>query len=80
VDPRAGLDDVEKRKFLTLPGLELRPLRGPARSQSLYRLRYPGSCFKHTSDINTPVENSSILTQEFSSVKLPTEGMMYPGS
>jgi hypothetical protein len=26
VDPRAGLDDVEKRKFLTLPGLELRLL------------------------------------------------------
>jgi hypothetical protein len=25
VDPRAGLDDVEKRKFLTLPGLKLRP-------------------------------------------------------
>jgi hypothetical protein len=25
VGPRAGLDDVEKRKFLTLPGLELRP-------------------------------------------------------
>jgi hypothetical protein len=24
--PRAGLDDVEKRKFLTLQGLELRPL------------------------------------------------------
>jgi hypothetical protein len=23
VDPRVGLDDVEKRKFLTLPGLEL---------------------------------------------------------
>jgi hypothetical protein len=23
VDPRAGLDDVEKRKFLTLLGLEL---------------------------------------------------------
>jgi hypothetical protein len=23
VDPRAGLDDVEKRKFLTLPGHEL---------------------------------------------------------
>jgi hypothetical protein len=22
VDPRAGLDDVEKRKFLTLPGFE----------------------------------------------------------
>jgi hypothetical protein len=35
--PRAGLDDVEYRKLLTLPGLEFRPL-----SQSLYRLRYPG--------------------------------------
>jgi hypothetical protein len=43
MDPRAGPDDVEKRKFLTLPGLELRPLGRPARSQSLYRLRYPGS-------------------------------------
>jgi hypothetical protein len=43
VDPRAGLDDVEKRKFFTLPGLELQPLGRPARSQSLYRLRYPGS-------------------------------------
>jgi hypothetical protein len=38
VDPRAGLDDGEKRKFLTLPGLELRPLGRPARSQSLSRL------------------------------------------
>jgi hypothetical protein len=26
VGPRAGLDDVEKRKFLNVPGLELRPL------------------------------------------------------
>jgi hypothetical protein len=26
VGPRAGLDDVEKRNFSTLPGLELRPL------------------------------------------------------
>jgi hypothetical protein len=42
LDRRAGLDDVEKRKFLTLPGLELRPLGRPARTQSLYRLRYPG--------------------------------------
>jgi hypothetical protein len=38
----AGLDDVKKRKFLTLPGLEPRLLGHPARSQSLYRLRYPG--------------------------------------
>jgi hypothetical protein len=42
VNPRADLDDVENRKFLTLPGLELRTLGRPARSQSLYRLRYPG--------------------------------------
>jgi hypothetical protein len=32
VDLRAGLDDLEKRKFLTPPGLELRPLSRPARS------------------------------------------------
>jgi hypothetical protein len=32
---RIGLDNVEKRIFLTLPGLELRPLGRPARSQSL---------------------------------------------
>jgi hypothetical protein len=43
VDPRAGLDDVEKKNVLTLPGLELRSFCRPARSQSLYRLRYPGS-------------------------------------
>jgi hypothetical protein len=43
VDSRAGLEDVEKRKFLTLPGLELRPLGRPPRSQLLYRLSYPGS-------------------------------------
>jgi hypothetical protein len=43
VNPRAGLKDVEKKKFLTLPGPELRPLGRPVRSQSLRRLRYPGS-------------------------------------
>jgi hypothetical protein len=43
VDLRAGLDVMEIRKFFTLPGLELRPLGLPARSQSLYRIRYPGS-------------------------------------
>jgi hypothetical protein len=39
---RLGLDDVEKRKFFTLPELELRPHGRRTRSQSLYRLRYPG--------------------------------------
>jgi hypothetical protein len=43
VDPRAGLDEMEERKFLTLQGLEFRPLGRPARTLPLYRLRYPGS-------------------------------------
>jgi hypothetical protein len=47
VGPRDGLDDVEKRKFLTLLGLELRPVGSPARSQSLYRLRYSGSLLRY---------------------------------
>jgi hypothetical protein len=38
VDPTAGLDDVEKRKFMTAPGL-CRPFS----SWSLYRLSYSGT-------------------------------------
>jgi hypothetical protein len=44
VDLRTGLEDVEKRKFLTLPGLELRPLGRRARSQSLYRPSHAVIC------------------------------------
>jgi hypothetical protein len=43
VGPSTSLDDMEKWKFLPPLGLELRPLGRPVRSQSLYRLRYPGS-------------------------------------
>jgi hypothetical protein len=32
VNLRAGLDDAEKIKFLTLPAFEVRPLGRPARS------------------------------------------------
>jgi hypothetical protein len=41
VDPRAGLDDFQKRKFLTLPVLKLRPVCHPARSRAptLYVVR-----------------------------------------
>jgi hypothetical protein len=46
VGPRAGLDDVDKRRFFTRSGIELRPLGLPARSQSLHRLGYPGSLNK----------------------------------
>jgi hypothetical protein len=35
VDPRAGMDDMEKLKSLTVPGVELWPLSHPASSQSL---------------------------------------------
>jgi hypothetical protein len=35
VDTRVCLDDMEKWNFLTLPGLELRPLSRSALSQSL---------------------------------------------
>jgi hypothetical protein len=38
VDLRAGLDNMEKWKFLALPGLEPQPLGRPAHNQSLYRL------------------------------------------
>jgi hypothetical protein len=39
VDPEPVSTIWRKRKFLTLPGLELRTLSHPARSKSLYRLR-----------------------------------------
>jgi hypothetical protein len=38
VGPRTGLDNVERRNILPLPGLELQPV-----AQSLYPLHYPGS-------------------------------------
>jgi hypothetical protein len=55
MDPRAGLDDVEKRKFLPLQELQLRPLGRPARR--LYRLRCP-SCFS----LNSGLRNCSFLS------------------
>jgi hypothetical protein len=36
MDPGEGLDDMEKRTFLTLPGIVLRLLGRPALSQSLH--------------------------------------------
>jgi hypothetical protein len=57
VNPRAGLYDVKKEKFLTLSVLELQPLGRPSRSQSLYRLQYPSSF-----NMNQHVENLNIST------------------
>jgi hypothetical protein len=42
-DPRGGMDEVEKRKFLTPPRLDHRPLGHPARSQSLYHRAIPAA-------------------------------------
>jgi hypothetical protein len=55
---RAGLEVVEERTFLTLPGIEPRLLGCSARSQSLHRPRYPGSsvleCPAHIMRSHTP--------------------------
>jgi hypothetical protein len=42
MDTMADLDGVPKRKFLTLTGLEIRPLGRLACSQSPYQLSHPG--------------------------------------
>jgi hypothetical protein len=47
VSPRGSLDDVENTKFLAPTGLEFRPLDHPGRFQSLSRLRYPSSRYRH---------------------------------
>jgi hypothetical protein len=41
--PQCRSDSTEKWKFLTIQGLKLQNLGGPARSPSLYRLRYSSS-------------------------------------
>jgi hypothetical protein len=54
VDPRTGLDDVEE--ILTAIGT-----RTPTRSQSLYRLRYPGSFSAcHHSTIAHPTQVTEV--------------------
>jgi hypothetical protein len=42
VGARASLEDTEKRKFLALPGLELRPLSRPAIRTTLPQLLWIG--------------------------------------
>jgi hypothetical protein len=53
VGPRTGQDVTDKRKFLILPELELRPLSRPACSQSLYWLCYLGPIRYQIKVINT---------------------------
>jgi hypothetical protein len=56
----AGLNDMDKLKFLPPPGLELRPFGRPTRSQSLYRLRYPTSLHKVDIYLQFKSENTQI--------------------
>jgi hypothetical protein len=55
VGPRTGLDDVERRKILPLPGLELRPLGLPGHSHIIYKL-------KHTLLIKLTAFVSNVIT------------------
>jgi hypothetical protein len=61
VDPRAGLDDVEKRKFLPPPGLGIPTLGRPARSQSLYRLSYPDPYYKTHNQIKESQDEFQVI-------------------
>jgi hypothetical protein len=73
VDPSAGLDDVAKIKFVTLPGLEIRSFGRPARIQSLYRLRYPGSNSDHRRVVTEALHRLMFLVVFLSSrIQLPT--------
>jgi hypothetical protein len=56
--PRTGLDDVKRRKFLILPGLELRPLSRPASSHTdcaipahIIGLLYTINSYSNVSDV-----------------------------
>jgi hypothetical protein len=50
---RTSQDDMEKKKLLDPTGTRTPTLSRPARSQSLYRLRYPGSIRYQIEVINT---------------------------
>jgi hypothetical protein len=69
VDPRADLDDLEKKNFLTLQRLELRHLGRPACSQSLYRLSYPGSIISRI-QLTTNPKQSFGFRQRWGKVKV----------
>jgi hypothetical protein len=65
----SGLDNVGKREFLTIAVLELRPLGGRACSQSLYRLRYPGS-YKYMDKLMIKQVGSGLIYRVMSTNKL----------
>jgi hypothetical protein len=60
VGPGTSLEEVEKRKILPLPGIELRLLGPAARSQSLYRVSYPGPHFRMYSCLFRGLYNDAV--------------------
>jgi hypothetical protein len=61
VHPRAGLDDVEELKYLTLPGLDLQPVDHEARGHSICR---------EQKGLNTTVlDNGSQMAMKFSALR-----------
>jgi hypothetical protein len=54
--PSTGLEHMERRKIMPLPGHELLPLGRPGHSQSLCRLRDSGSQLTYT------YQNTSIVS------------------
>jgi hypothetical protein len=52
VGPRAGLEAVEKRQILPLPGIEAQP---SSRSPSLYQLSYPNFPFKESHSVMSQI-------------------------
>jgi hypothetical protein len=73
VDPRAGLDDMEKLKFLTPPRLEFTPLGRPARRQPLYRQRYRGSYSRDSFTLLYLMEHIAV---EFCEIRTMCSGNM----
>jgi hypothetical protein len=71
VSLRSDLDDLEKRKFLALPRLELRPFHLPAHSQLVYWLYYPISSLLYY----TPTKSS--LHFDISFAAFMTEPALY---
>jgi hypothetical protein len=66
------------RKFLTLPGLKLRPHGRPAHSQSLHRLRYPASLVNSTVDKMTSRDKRDVAqTHSRWHEVTPAYGMLY---
>lgn len=94
VNPRTGLNAVERRKMLPLPRLELGSFGLSAHRKAIYQLHYPSSLFfawhsvcrkrstdflyKNTSSPQRNIESSLWLSKEESCFFLQMHGMPVP--